>query len=77
MKDTVTIRFNEDEKVMFENAAKLYNCSISSMIKRLAIEKIEDEIDLEIVRKYEKAKENGTLKTRPINELWKELGLDD
>lgn len=77
MKDTVTIRFNEEEKKIFENCAKLYNCSISSMIKRLAIEKLEDEMDMNIIKKYENTKQSGKLKTRPIENLWSELGLND
>jgi len=77
MNDTVTIRFNKEEKKLFENVSKLYDCSISTMIKRLAIEKLEDEMDINEIKKYEKTKESGKLKTRPINELWKDLGLDD
>jgi len=77
MNDTVTIRFNEEEKKLFLNTAKLYNCSVSSMIKRLAIEKIEDEMDLNAIKNYEKSKKDGTLKTRSINKLWSELNLDD
>lgn len=76
MKDTVTIRFNDEEKVLFENAAKLYNCSISSAIKRLAIEKIEDEMDIEIIRKYEELKKNKKLKTRPIEDFLKNLSYE-
>lgn len=33
--------------------------------------------DLKVFAEYEKAKVDGTLVTRPIEELWNELGLDD
>ena len=39
------------------------------------LERIEDEYDIKIFEEYEAEKANGTLKTRPINELWKELDL--
>lgn len=75
MAKTVTIRLNDEEREVLNNTAKLYDCSISAAIKRLAFEKIEDEIDLQAIKEYEKAKKEGTLKTRPIDELWKELDL--
>lgn len=77
MNDKVTIRLNIEDKKLFENISKLYDCSISATIKRLAIEKLEDEIDINEIKKYEKTKESGKLKTRPINRLWKNLCLDD
>lgn len=46
MPDTITVRLNKEEQEYLENSAKLYNCSVSSMVKRMVIERIEDEIDL-------------------------------
>lgn len=77
MADTVTIRFNKEEKKIIKESAKLYDCSVSSMIKRLLLEKLEDEIDLLSIKEYEDLKKKGKLKLRPINKLWKEAGLDD
>lgn len=77
MGDTVTIRFNKEEKELFKNAAKLYNCSISSMIKRLAIEKLEDDIDIKAVKEFEDKIKTNKTSVHPINELWKELDLND
>ena len=39
------------------------------------LERIEDEYDLKVFADYEAEKVAGTLKTRPIGELWKELDL--
>ena len=39
------------------------------------LERIENEYDLNAFEEYEAEKEAGILKTRPINELWKELEL--
>ena len=39
------------------------------------LERIEDEYDLKAFEEYESEKQPGTLKTRPISELWEELDL--
>lgn len=75
--DTVTLRLNKEEKELFESVAKMYDCSISSAIKRLAIEKIEDDIDLEAIRKFENKEKTGKTKIRPIEELWKAMDDND
>lgn len=77
MANTVTIRLNKEERQMLEEAAKVYDCSLSSMIKRLVFEKIEDEIDLSSILEYEEEKRQKTLKLRPAKELWSELGIDE
>lgn len=77
MADTVTIRLNKQERVLFENSAKLYNCSTSAMIKKFAIEKLEDEIDYRAIKKFEEDSKDGKIKLRPIEELWKEMGFND
>lgn len=77
MNDTVTIRFTKEEKKIISESAKLYDCSVSAMIKRLCLEKLEDEMDLMFIKEYEDLKKKGKLKTRPISALWKEAGFDD
>ena len=74
---TISLRVNEEEKGVLENAAKLYGCGLSSIIKKLVFEKLEDDHDWKIVEEHEKEKANGTLETRPIEELWKEIGFED
>ena len=76
MGKTVTIRLNDEESKFFEEGAALYKGSLSSIIKRLAIEKLEDEYDLAIAADYEKRKKNGKLVLHPIEELFDELGID-
>lgn len=73
---TVTIRLNDEEKEFFEKGTVLYKGSLSSIIKRLAMEKLEDEYDMMVVADYEKRKRNGTLSFHPIEELFDELGID-
>ncbi len=45
------------------------------MFENAIISSIEDEYDLKVFEEYEAEKAAGTLKTSPINELWKELEL--
>ena len=50
--------------------------SISQLIKETLMEKIEEEYDLEVCKKYLKAKEEGTLVTIPFEEAIKEWDLE-
>lgn len=45
------------------------------MVKQLAFEKLEDEYDMKVIKEYEAEKAAGKIKTRSIEELWKELEL--
>ena len=72
---TITIRVNEAEEAVLDQAASLYGSSKSALLKQLAFEKLEDEYDLAVVLDYEKKKARGTIKTRPIEDLFAELEL--
>ncbi len=71
----ISLRVPEKELNIFKSYAKLNNQSLSEIIRTALLERIEDEYDLKIFEEYEAEKAQGTLKTRPINELWKELDL--
>ncbi|MDO5085330.1 MAG: DUF6290 family protein [Erysipelotrichaceae bacterium] len=71
----ISLRVPEKELNIFKSYAKLNNSSLSEIIRTTMLEKIENEYDLKVFEEYESQKENGTLKTKPIDELWKELGL--
>ena len=75
MAGTVTIRLNDMEEAIIEKAAVFYGTGKSSLVKQLAFEKLEDEYDIKIYEDYLKEKESGMLRTRPVDDLWKELGL--
>lgn len=76
MNSTITIRLNEEEKRVFEEYSKLYKGGISTMIKQLALEKLQDEYDLEAALRFEKGIKEGSITVRPYDELMKETGLD-
>ncbi|MGP1349245.1 MAG: type II toxin-antitoxin system RelB family antitoxin [Stomatobaculum sp.] len=72
---TISLRVPEDELNIFKAYAKHNNSTLSEIIRNTMLERIEDEYDLKVFADYEAEKEAGTLKTRPISELWKEIDL--
>lgn len=56
---TLTIRLNEEEKNIFQSVSGLYGGKLSTTIKQLALEKIEDEYDLQLMKEYEERKEKN------------------
>ncbi|MBQ9828421.1 MAG: hypothetical protein IJM62_07040 [Lachnospiraceae bacterium] len=75
MAGTLTIRVNDAEDNILAEASAVYGVSKSTLIKRLAFEKLEDEFDLQAIAEYEKKKAEGSITTRPVEELWEELGI--
>lgn len=71
----ISLRVSEKELNIFKAYAKHHNSTLSEIIRMTMLERIEDEYDLNVFAEYEEEKQAGTLKTRPINELWKELEL--
>jgi toxin-antitoxin system protein len=71
----ISLRVPENELNIFKSYAKHNNKSLSEIIRIAMLERIEDEYDLKAFEEYEAEKKSGTLKTRPISELWKELDL--
>ena len=75
MSAVISVRVSDSEQELLNKASSVYGCGVSSLMKRLAFEKLEDEFDLHMIEEYERKKEEGILKTRPACELWAELGL--
>lgn len=72
---TISLRVPKNELIIFKNYAKHNNSTLSEVIRTTLLERIEDEYDLDVFKNYETERQSGTLKTRPINELWDELEL--
>lgn len=73
----ISVRVTDEEREVLEKAAKLYKGGLSSMIKRLVFEKLEDDYDLKIIEDYEKREKEGKLKIHSYEEMMKLAGLDD
>ena len=72
---TISLRVPEDELRAFKSYASINNWSLSDAIRKTMMERIEDEYDMRVFAEYEEERAIGALKTRPIEELWKELDL--
>lgn len=72
---TISLRVPQEELQVFRAFAKLNNTTVSSMLRSTMLERIESEYDLKAFAEYEAEKARGELTTRPIGELWDELGL--
>lgn len=55
---SVTIRLNDEEKKIFSEYAKLHDIPLSTLLKIALKEKMEDELDLKLIEKYEKKVKN-------------------
>lgn len=70
-----SIRLTEEERALAESYAKLHSLSLGEAFKKALFEKIEDEYDLRVAEEaYAEYVKDGR-KSKPINELWKELDL--
>lgn len=72
---TISLRVPDRELSIFKDYAKINNTSLSEIIRRAMIERIETEYDMSIFEEYEKDKATGNIKTYSHDEAWKELGL--
>lgn len=75
MSSIISVRVNDTEEKILNSVSAMYGCGVSSFIKKVVFEKIEDDYDIKSIEEYESEKKNGTLETRPIEELWEELDL--
>lgn len=73
--ETLTIRLDKGDKQMIAHYAKLHGLTMAELIKDTVLEKIEDEVDLEI---YEKAiaEYNADPVSYSLEDTRKILGLE-
>lgn len=75
MPKTITIRLNEEEEMMINKIEKMYNCGISTALKRLVQEKLEDEYDRKAVEEFRENVKKGKEKFYSFEEFEKMLDL--
>ena len=72
---TISVRLSDKETELIKKYAEINNISLSELIRKAVLERIEDEYDLECYYKaMEEYKKNP--KTYTMEEVKKELGLD-
>ena len=74
-RSVISVRVSDDEMKVLESASKAYGCKVSSMMKKIVFERLEDEYDLKVFEEYEKEKASGNLKTYTHEEVWEKLGI--
>lgn len=70
-----SIRMTEEEKMLANSYAKLHAISLGEAFKRALFEKIEDEYDITVGEEAYKEYVQEGKKSRPIEDLWKELDI--
>ena len=69
---TVSVRLSDNEAALFKDYAAIQGISVSEMIRRAVLERIEDEYDIVIAEEaYREYRENP--KTYTHEEVWEEL----
>ena len=72
-----SIRLTDTEKALAESYAKLHAISLGEAFKQALFEKIEDEYDIALAEEaYAEYLKDGK-QAKPIEELWKELDLEE
>ena len=72
----VSIHLSEDEEQLFKNYADFTGVDLSTLLKRVLLEKIELEHELNIIAAYEKEKAKGTLDLFDVEEVMAELEVE-
>ena len=70
---TLTLRLNKEEEQIFNSISSLYGGKLSTTIKQLALEKIEDEYDLQLIKDFESREEKGEVTLIGFDDLKKEF----
>lgn len=72
---TITVRLNAKEEKIFNEYAKLNGVPLSTLLKRTLEEKMEDELDMEIIKEYEEGIKNNTNEFYTHDEIKKMFGM--
>lgn len=70
-----SIRLTDEERKLADSYAKLHSISLGEAFKTALFEKIEEEYDIAVAEEAYREYEAEGKKSRPIEELWKELEL--
>ncbi len=70
-----SIRLTDQEKSLATSYAKLHQISLGEAFKRALFERIEDEHDLAVGKQAQEEYVQQGRVSRPIDQLWDELGL--
>ena len=72
---TITLRVNEQENKFIKDYVKINNYNLSSFIRDVVLERIEDDLSIDEKKILSALKKSKKEKTYSHNEVWEELGL--
>ena len=72
----ISLRLNENEEKLLKEVSEFEGIGISSYIKKIIFEKLEDEYDIKLADKTYKNHVSTGMKTTSFDDLVKELGFD-
>lgn len=70
---TISLRLNKEEERLFKNYADFTGEGLTTLLKKVLTEKIEEEYDLQAVKEYESAKAKGEVILVDHEEFWGDL----
>lgn len=71
---TISLRLNDDDTMLIKEYAKINKISVSELVRKAVMEKIEDEYDLEMFNRAMEEHKNNPV-TYSLDEVERELGL--
>ena len=69
----ISLRLEEEDERLIREYARFYGMTISEFIRKAAIERIEDEYDLNALKEYERKKNSGELELYSHDAVWSKL----
>ncbi len=73
--NVISVRVTDEEREILEKAKAVYGCGISTLLKRVTFEKLEDDFDLKLIKNYEEKRKNNTIEVMDIDDFWEEVGF--
>ena len=71
----ITLRLTDEEREILNSVAHLYGGKLSTAIKTILFEKIEEDYNLKIVKDFEKREKENKVELVSLSDFRKKLGV--
>ena len=71
----ITLRLTDEERDILNNIANLYGGKLSTAIKTILFEKIEEDYNLKLIKDFEKREKEDKVELISLSDFRKELGV--
>ena len=69
----LSLRLSSEDERLIRNYARYNQLTVSEFLRMAALERIENEYDLQALKEYEERKATGEVKLYNHNEVWSDL----